>query len=129
MTDLSKYYSEAVLRINNIAGNIDIYVDVDIAQHFLVGDVIEIFSDENDFDVDDMKPTIPQWVKRANLYYDDKNVNRDKISKLLLGISFIVEDRFFNHDRFLICLKPEDSEEGIIDDSIEDFITECTPIY
>jgi len=114
MNSLSKYYGDtAELRINNIAGNINIYVDIEFAEHLKSGDIIRINTIE-----DDKQPHIPSWVREAKLYFDDKH--REEIYGWLANMDFKVLSTFYNYNTLCVFLEL-DEVDG--EDIIESIIT------
>jgi len=114
MNSLSKYYGDtAELRINNIAGSIDIYVDIEFAEHLKSGDIIRINTIE-----DDKKSHIPSWVREAKLYFDDKH--REEIYGWLANMDFKVLSTFYNYNTLCVFLEL-DEVDG--EDIIESIIT------
>jgi hypothetical protein len=118
MNSLSKYYGNtAELRINNIAGSINIFVDTEFAEHLKKDDIIQISTINDD---DREKPHVPSWVREAKLYFDDKH--REDIYKWLVNMDFKVISTFFNHEVMCVFLEL-DEVDG--DDVIENIIMDA----
>ncbi len=117
MNSLSKYYGDtAELRINNIAGHISIYVDIEFAEHLKKDDIIQISTINDD---NREKPHVASWVREAKLYFDEKH--REDIYKWLVNADFKVLSTFYNHDTMCVFLELDEvNGDEIIENIIMD---------